>query len=41
MKNKKSIRLILSEVPDRVVQRLVIGQTVGGGMLEILRIEVK
>ena len=41
MKNRKaSIRLILSEVPDHVVQMLMIGRTAGGGMLEILRIEV-
>ena len=41
MKNKKvSIMLILSEVPDCVVQRLMIGQTMGGGTLEILRLEV-
>ena len=42
MVNKKeSIRLIQSEVPDHAVQGLVIGWTMGGGMLEILRIEVK
>ena len=41
MENKKvSIRLIQSEVPDHVVRELMIGQTTGGHMLEILRIEV-
>ena len=35
-----SIRLILSKVPDHVVQRLMIGRTMGGGTLEIPRIEV-
>ena len=42
MVNKKeSIRLIQSEVPDHVVRGLMIGQTMGGRMLEIQRIEVK
>ena len=30
----------LEKVPDRMVQELMIGWTAGGGMLEILRIEV-
>ena len=30
----------LQKVPDHMVQELVIGWTAGGGMLEILRIEV-
>ena len=34
---RESIRLIRSEVPDRVVRELVIGQTMGGHTLEILR----
>ena len=38
---KESIRLIQSEVPDRAVQGFMIGQTMGGHTLGILRIEVK
>ena len=40
MGNKNEHKAKLRKVPDRAVQDLMISRAAGGGMLEILRIEV-